>query len=196
MWTPLFLRCTGFSLQWLLLLHSTGSRRMGFRSLGSVVGVHVLSCPVACGLLVPGPGIKPTSPTLQDRFPTITRKVPQLTSASSSFLPLLHPHRHGSYKHLLRITAEPTSGSHFSACHQRLPPTPRSTWLLPPGFFFFFPALKASSPPPDVNTLTYKSGIFLNFLSHNPEESLWFLAGKKWCPSALSTFQDSWQGVR
>ena len=29
------LRCTGFSLRWLLLLRSTGSRRMGFSSCGS-----------------------------------------------------------------------------------------------------------------------------------------------------------------
>ena len=28
-------RCTGFSLQWLLLLQSTGSRRLGFSSCGS-----------------------------------------------------------------------------------------------------------------------------------------------------------------
>ena len=32
----LWLRCTGFSLQWLLLLQSVGSRHMGF-STGSVV---------------------------------------------------------------------------------------------------------------------------------------------------------------
>ena len=29
------LRCTGFSLQWLLLLQSTGSRRVGFSSCGT-----------------------------------------------------------------------------------------------------------------------------------------------------------------
>ena len=29
------LRCTGFSLRWLLLLWSTGSRRMGFSSCGT-----------------------------------------------------------------------------------------------------------------------------------------------------------------
>ena len=35
----------GFSLQWLLLLQSTGSRRAG-----SVVVTHGLSCSVACGI--------------------------------------------------------------------------------------------------------------------------------------------------
>ena len=29
------LRCAGFSLQWLLLLRSTGSRRVGFNSCGT-----------------------------------------------------------------------------------------------------------------------------------------------------------------
>ena len=32
-----FLRCTGFSLRWLLLLRSTGSRHMGFSSFGTRV---------------------------------------------------------------------------------------------------------------------------------------------------------------
>ena len=59
------LRCAGFSLQWLLLLWSTGSRRAGFSncgswasvvvvrglwSTGSVVVVHGLSCSAACGI--------------------------------------------------------------------------------------------------------------------------------------------------
>ena len=69
--------CAGFSLQWLLLLRSMGSRHAGFsscgsralecrlsscgtqasvavacgfQSVGSVVGVHGLSCSVACGI--------------------------------------------------------------------------------------------------------------------------------------------------
>ena len=44
------LQCTGFSLQWLLLLQSTGSRRAGFRSCsswalecGSVVVAHLIA---------------------------------------------------------------------------------------------------------------------------------------------------------
>ena len=47
------LRCAGFSLRWLLLLWSTGSRHEGFSSCGaraSVVVAHGLSCSVACGI--------------------------------------------------------------------------------------------------------------------------------------------------
>ena len=59
------LKCTGFSLQWLLLLHSSGSRCTGFSgcgarapvvvarglwSAGSVVVGHGLSCSTACGI--------------------------------------------------------------------------------------------------------------------------------------------------
>ena len=51
------LRCTGFSLRWLLLLRSTGSRRTGsvivahgLQSAGSVVVAHRLSCSAACGI--------------------------------------------------------------------------------------------------------------------------------------------------
>ena len=57
--------CTGFSLRWLLLLRSMGSRRTGFSSCGarasvvvtrglwstgSVVAAHGISCSVACGI--------------------------------------------------------------------------------------------------------------------------------------------------
>ena len=48
--------CAGFSLQWLLLLQSTGSRHVGsvavargLYSAGSVAVVNGLSCSVACG---------------------------------------------------------------------------------------------------------------------------------------------------
>ena len=51
------LRCSGFSLRWLLLLRSTGSRHVGsvvvargVKSTGSVVVAHGLSCSVACGI--------------------------------------------------------------------------------------------------------------------------------------------------
>ena len=47
------LRYTDFSLQWLLLLRSTGSRRAG-----SVVVAHWLSCSVACGIF-PDQGSNP-----------------------------------------------------------------------------------------------------------------------------------------
>ena len=40
------LRCTGFSLRWLLLLRSTGSRRAGFSSCGARALEHRLS---SCG---------------------------------------------------------------------------------------------------------------------------------------------------
>ena len=77
------LRCAGFSLQWLLLLRSTGSRRWA-----SVVVAHGLS---SCGLQalerrlsscgtwawllhgmwdLPGPGIEPMSPALAGGFLT------------------------------------------------------------------------------------------------------------------------------
>ena len=37
---------------------------------GSVVAVHGLSCPTACGILVPRPGIEPASPALEGGFLT------------------------------------------------------------------------------------------------------------------------------
>ena len=53
------LQCAGFSLRWLLLLRSTGSRRAGsvvvacrLWSTGSVVVAHGLSCSAACGILL------------------------------------------------------------------------------------------------------------------------------------------------
>ena len=54
--------CTGFSLQWLLLLQSTGSRCTGFSS-----------CSAWAQLLhsmqdLPGPGLKPVSPALKGGF--------------------------------------------------------------------------------------------------------------------------------
>ena len=55
------LRCTGFSLRWLLLLWSTGSRRTGFSSCGtraSEVVAHELSCSAACGIF-PDQGSNP-----------------------------------------------------------------------------------------------------------------------------------------
>ena len=38
--------------------------------MGSVVAVRGLSCPVACGIFVPQPGVEPTSPALQRGFLT------------------------------------------------------------------------------------------------------------------------------
>ena len=41
-----------------------------FWHLGSVVAALRLSCPMACGILVPRPGVTPTSPALQGEFLT------------------------------------------------------------------------------------------------------------------------------
>ena len=58
------LRCAAFSLQWLLLLWSTGSRHVGFHSCGSwaqlLRGMWDL----------PGPGLKPVAPALAGGFLT------------------------------------------------------------------------------------------------------------------------------
>ena len=58
------LRCAGFSLRWLLLLQSTGSRRAGFSSCGSrawlLRGMWDL----------PGAGLEPVSPALAGGFLT------------------------------------------------------------------------------------------------------------------------------
>ena len=58
------LRCVGFSLWWLLLLWSTGSRCVGFSSCGS----RALLLHGTWDL--PGPGLKPVSPELAGRFLT------------------------------------------------------------------------------------------------------------------------------
>ena len=52
------LRCAGFSLWWLLLLQSTGSRRVGFSSCGT--GAQLLRGTWD----LPGPGLEPMSPAL------------------------------------------------------------------------------------------------------------------------------------
>ena len=68
--------CAGFSLQWLLLLWSTGFRRTGFSSCGSQALEHRLSsCDAQASLLcsmwyLPRPGLEPMSPALAGRFST------------------------------------------------------------------------------------------------------------------------------
>ena len=58
------LRCAGFSLQWLLLLQSTGSRRAGFSSCGARAQLlHSMWD-------LPGSGLEPVSPALAGRFLT------------------------------------------------------------------------------------------------------------------------------
>ena len=70
------LRCAGFSLRWLLLLWSTGSRHTGFSSCGLRALEHRLSsCGTRASLLrsmwdLLGPGLEPVSPALAGRFLT------------------------------------------------------------------------------------------------------------------------------
>ena len=82
------LRCTGFSLRWLLLLRSTGSRRMGFSSCGvRALERRLSSCGAWASLLrgmwdLPGSGLEPMSPALAGWFPTTVppRKPPAFVS--------------------------------------------------------------------------------------------------------------------
>ena len=58
------LRCEGFSLRWLLLLQSMGSRHAGFSSCGT-------RAELLRGMWdLPGPGLEPVSPALAGRFST------------------------------------------------------------------------------------------------------------------------------
>ena len=67
------LQCAGFSLRWLLLLWSTGSRCAGFSSCGAQL---------LCGMWdLPGPGIEPVSPALAGGFlTTVPPRKPQFSS--------------------------------------------------------------------------------------------------------------------
>ena len=68
--------CMGFSLQWLLLLWSTGSRHAGFSSCGSwALECRLSSCGAQASLLhsmwdLPRPGLEPTYPALAGGFLT------------------------------------------------------------------------------------------------------------------------------
>ena len=70
------LQCAGFSLQWLLLLRSTGSRREGFSSFGAwALERRLSSCSARAQLLysmwdLPGSGLEPMSPALAGGFLT------------------------------------------------------------------------------------------------------------------------------
>ena len=50
------------------LLSSCGTQAL--ERVGSGAAAHGLSCPVACGILVPRPGIEPLSPSLEGGFLT------------------------------------------------------------------------------------------------------------------------------
>ena len=69
-WGHTSLQCAGFSLQWLLLFRSMGSRHAGFSSCGSWALQHRLSscgawAQLLCGIWdLPGPGLEPVSPAL------------------------------------------------------------------------------------------------------------------------------------
>ena len=93
--------CAGFSLRWLLLLRSTGSRHKGFsscgtrasvvvarglQSTGSVVVAHRLSCSAACGIF-PDQGSNRV-PCLGKRILNhcATRDVPKFPFIGSEFL--------------------------------------------------------------------------------------------------------------
>ena len=77
------LQCAGFSLQWLLLLQSTGSRHAGFSSCGTwhsscgsqALELRLSSCGARALLLcsmwdLPGPRHEPMCPALAGRFLT------------------------------------------------------------------------------------------------------------------------------
>ena len=70
------LQCTGFSLRWLLLLQSTGSRACGLSSCGSwALERRLSSCGARAQLLrgmwnLPEPGLKPVSSALAGGFLT------------------------------------------------------------------------------------------------------------------------------
>ena len=70
------LRCAGFSLRWLLLLRSTGSRHAGLSSCDlQALERRLSSCGARAWLLhgmwdLPGPGLGPVSPALAGRFLT------------------------------------------------------------------------------------------------------------------------------
>ena len=77
------LQCTGFSLRWLLLLRSLGSRHVGFSSCGAWAQqlwlassrAQAQQCGARAQLLrgmwdLPRPGIKPSSLALEDGFST------------------------------------------------------------------------------------------------------------------------------
>ena len=80
------LRCTGFSLRWLLLMRSMGSRCVGFSRCGTrALERRLSSCGAWAQLLrgtwdLPGPGLKPVSPALAGGFLTTAQPGKSLPS--------------------------------------------------------------------------------------------------------------------
>ena len=89
----LFVLVRGFTLGWLLLLQSMGSRPAGFSSChtGSVVVAHGLRCSAACGIL-PRPSTEPMSPTLACKF--LTTRPPGKSSKTLSSIMAAKNHLH------------------------------------------------------------------------------------------------------
>ena len=71
----IYFGCAGYflQLQWLPSLHTQ----------------HGLSCPEACGILVPWPGIKPAPPVLESRFSTLDHQGSPWRSFSTTLIFLI-----------------------------------------------------------------------------------------------------------
>ena len=63
-------RLDSFFKKYLFIYLFIGCIRSWLQHTGSFVATRGLSCPAACGILVPRPGIEPTSPTLEGGFLT------------------------------------------------------------------------------------------------------------------------------
>ena len=86
--------CSGFSCcrAWALGVRTSAvaacglkiAAACGLQSTGSVVVAHRLTCPAACGILVPPPGMEPASSALQGGFLHWTsREIPRLDFCNS-----------------------------------------------------------------------------------------------------------------
>ena len=121
------LRCAGFSLWWLLLLRSTGSRCTGFSSCGSrALERRLSSCGAWAQLLhgmwdLPGPGLEPVSPALAGRFLTTVPpgKPPSCTFYSFFIFPLKFVMEYIIYSYTW-ITCEPLIWIFFLVGKSRL----------------------------------------------------------------------------
>ena len=95
------LRCTGFSLQWLLLLQSMGSRHVGFSSCGTWAQL------LRSMWDLPRPGLKPVSPAMAGRFLT-TAPPGKSPPPAPEFLTLLLIYTHlPAISQLLLVTGFP-----------------------------------------------------------------------------------------